>query len=63
MTEEQVITQHIAEPVHVTITRNAKGDIQYEVSVHGDRHSAIDVALDIEEQLAKKYPKKEDVTK
>ena len=31
---DETSIQKLAEPVHVTITRNAKGKVQYEFSVH-----------------------------
>ena len=35
-TKEPTVTiQKLAEPVHLTITRNAKGKVQYEISIHG----------------------------
>ena len=34
MVEEQTVTTKIAEPIHLTTTRNAKGKIQYEISIH-----------------------------
>ena len=34
-TKEPTVTiQKLAEPVHLTITRNAKGKVQYEISIH-----------------------------
>ena len=32
--DEQQITTRMAEPVHLTISRSAKGKIQYEISIH-----------------------------
>jgi len=57
---EQVVTQHMAEPVHITVTRNAKFDIQFEVSIHGAtvEETLRDVNL-AEQALSKMYPKRE----
>ncbi len=51
MTEESVVVQKIAEPLHLTITRNAKGKYQYEISVHTpDGDAAFDVGFRLDER-------------
>ncbi len=60
--EEQIVTQRMAEPVHITLTRNAKGDIQWEVSIHGPTtKEAVDNTLEMAERAAaylnEKHPK------
>ncbi len=34
ITTEQITTTKMAEPVHLIVTRNAKGEYQYEISIH-----------------------------
>lgn len=56
--EEQIVTSHIAEPCHITVTRNAKGDIQFEVSIHGvDVADTLRMVLEAEAALSERYPK------
>ena len=60
--EEQVVTQHMGEPVHITITRNAKGDIQWEVSLHAPTtQAAVDNAIALSflavDKLNERFPK------
>lgn len=47
-----------AEPVHLTITLNAKGKIQYEISVHGQTDvDTAEVSFRLEDKVKERYGK------
>ena len=33
--DKQIVVNYMGEPVHITLTKNAKGQYQYEISYHG----------------------------
>ena len=56
MPEESSVVTHIGEPIHISISRNAKGNIQYEVSVHmSDAAECKRITTFLEDALYAKY--------
>jgi len=52
----QKVVQATETPVHLVLTRNARGGYQWEISVYaGDEHEALQVVLNVDVVLAKKY--------
>ena len=48
--------QKLAEPVHLTITRNAKGKVQYEISIHGPDEATVEhQTAELEDWVHRKY--------
>ena len=48
--------QKLAEPVHLTITRNAKGKVQFEISIHSADTSKVEHdTAELEDWVQKKY--------
>ena len=49
--DKQIIVNYMGEPTHITLTKNAKGQYQYEISYHG---SDPDQTVDMVEELSMK---------
>jgi hypothetical protein len=55
-TQIQRVVQATETPVHLVLTRNAKGGYQWEISVYaGDENEALQIVLSVDEVLTKKY--------
>ena len=54
--EETIQITTMAEPVHITVTRNAKGRYQYEISVHTKTaDEAFDIGVELDARLKKHF--------
>ena len=56
-TEQETFNiQTIAEPVHVILTRNAKGNYQWEIGYHGRSvNDTLDMLAEIDSRLKREY--------
>jgi hypothetical protein len=56
MTEESLVITKMSEPIHVTITRSAKGRYQWEISIHGaTADETLETGIRIDKQLLLEY--------
>lgn len=56
MTEESLIITKSAEPIHIEITRSAKGRYQWSITVHGaTADETLETGIRIDKQLLLEY--------
>ncbi|MGP8056806.1 MAG: hypothetical protein ACLP9K_04300 [Nitrososphaerales archaeon] len=54
--EHRPLTYVYAQPVHVTLTRNAKGTYQWEISVHAETvEKTLEQVNQVDKELDEKY--------
>jgi hypothetical protein len=56
MPEAQVVETRMAQPVHLTLTKNAKAQHQWEISIHAETtEKVLEQTLELDEALTEKF--------